>query len=192
MSISRFVEALKNTPRTGWVQRGIPASVAEDIASHIFEVSITCIDLGTRLAKEKIINERLVEKATVLALLHDLPESVTGDLNRYVGEFMGSAKKDLEKRAFEEIGIESIRELYEKYSREDQVNLLVKICDRVSTYSQAIRYKRIGYSVDDIITSSLRDLASLISDFCRSIQESGDKCVSLINSYVKDLSNTRP
>jgi len=64
---------LKCTPRTGWVMRGI--TKAESVADHGFGVTFISLILAemvdTPLDKVKLLT---------IALIHDLPESVLGDL----------------------------------------------------------------------------------------------------------------
>ncbi|RNJ76028.1 MAG: HD domain-containing protein [Nitrosopumilus sp. H13] len=63
---------LKNTPRQGWVEK-LGMSNSESVADHSYLVAVICMvfsDIG-RHDSEKIIK---------MALLHDLAESITGDL----------------------------------------------------------------------------------------------------------------
>jgi len=64
---------LKCTPRTGWMMRGVTA--AESVADHSFGVAFISLILAELV-------EPPLDKAKLLtiALLHDLPESVIGDL----------------------------------------------------------------------------------------------------------------
>lgn len=64
---------LKQTPRSGWQQRGIPN--VESVAAHSYGVAYTALVLS------EVVNE-VLDRARLLAMaiLHDLPESVTGDI----------------------------------------------------------------------------------------------------------------
>ena len=64
---------LKHAPRTGWAMRGV--ADAESVAGHSFGVALVCLILAELV-------DQSVDKAKLLttALLHDLPESVIGDL----------------------------------------------------------------------------------------------------------------
>jgi putative hydrolase of HD superfamily len=64
---------LKRTLRTGWVMRGVPD--AESVADHSFGVAFVSLLLADLV-------DQPLDRAKVLtiALLHDLPESVTGDI----------------------------------------------------------------------------------------------------------------
>ena len=60
---------LKRTPRAGWVMRGV--ADAESVADHSFGVAFISMILAEIVDKAKLLT---------IALLHDLPESVIGDL----------------------------------------------------------------------------------------------------------------
>jgi len=64
---------LKRVPRTGWVMRGVAG--AESVADHSFGVAFISLILAEMV--EQSVNEA---KLLTIALLHDLPESVIGDL----------------------------------------------------------------------------------------------------------------
>jgi putative hydrolase of HD superfamily len=75
----RFVQIagrLKSTVRTGWVDRGVPREAAESVADHTFRVALLAwlASAGTGLDRDRVL---------ILALLHDLAESITGDLTPY-------------------------------------------------------------------------------------------------------------
>jgi len=64
---------LKQVPRTGWAMRGVPNG--ESVADHSFGVAFLALVLSEMIALP-------VDRARVvaIALIHDLPEGVTGDL----------------------------------------------------------------------------------------------------------------
>jgi putative hydrolase of HD superfamily len=64
---------LKRTPRSGWAMRGIPD--AENVAAHSYGVTFIAMVLIE-------LSDQPLDAAKVLsiALLHDLPESVLGDI----------------------------------------------------------------------------------------------------------------
>lgn len=68
---------LKQLPRTGWAVRGIP--VVETVGAHSYGVALWTLWLAQRqnLREPGSID---VAKALSMALVHDLPESSTGDL----------------------------------------------------------------------------------------------------------------
>jgi len=64
---------LKRTPRTGWVQRGVPNP--ENVAAHSFGVVFTTLILAPLVAENVDLG-----KALAMAALHDLPEGLTTDI----------------------------------------------------------------------------------------------------------------
>lgn len=84
---------LKLIPRTGWVLRGV--ADAESVADHSFGVAFLSLILAE-------LTDRPLDKAKLLtiALLHDLPESVVGDLPTSVAAcFPVEAKRKAEMKA---------------------------------------------------------------------------------------------
>ena len=68
------VGMLKRTPRTGW--QFLPGAEGESVADHSFRVAMIAFVL-VRLDGSEIDADRVLR----LALVHDLPEARTGDLN---------------------------------------------------------------------------------------------------------------
>ena len=64
---------LKRLPRTGWVMRGVPG--AESIADHSYGVAFISLLLA-QMVDQQVDQAKLL----TIALIHDLPESVIGDL----------------------------------------------------------------------------------------------------------------
>lgn len=71
LALLAAAEKLKQTKRAGWVQRAVPS--AESVADHSYRVAL----LAMILADDADINK---ETALQMALLHDLAESITGDI----------------------------------------------------------------------------------------------------------------
>ncbi len=65
---------LKRTPRTGW--QFLAGSEGESVADHSFRVAMIAFTLA-RMDDEEVDHNRVLH----LALVHDLPEARTGDLN---------------------------------------------------------------------------------------------------------------
>lgn len=66
---------LKTTPRTGWHLRGVPAP--ESVADHVFGTSFVVLVL-MEMSEEPLDREKVL----LLALVHDLAESVVSDIPR--------------------------------------------------------------------------------------------------------------
>lgn len=133
---------LKCVPRAGWVMRGV--SEAESVADHTFGVAFVSLLLCELV-------ERPVDRAKVLtvALLHDLPESATGDVPRpAAAHFPAGAKREAESSALSEL-LRTLpagdqwrswwREFEEGSSPEGR---LVRDADRLDMMIQAYVYER--------------------------------------------------
>jgi putative hydrolase of HD superfamily len=87
---------LKRTPRTGWLDRGVPPDLTESVADHSFRVT-----LMTWLAAAEA-PELDRDRVLKLALIHDLAEAITGDLTPHdSNELLAmdpSARRDLLNR----------------------------------------------------------------------------------------------
>lgn len=187
MRLLEIVNAVKNTPRLGWVQRGVPSSIAETIAEHIIETSVICLDLGDLFLREYIFSEKEIKESILIALIHDLPEGVVGDLNRYVSKRIGDLKKVLEKTVIDDMNNKLIKDLFEEYINMSSVkSLLAKLCDRIATYTQALRYDRLGYNTSDIIENTKAEIKNLVESICLS----RERCREIINEYIQRIEST--
>lgn len=133
---------LKTTPRTGWAQRGIPQP--ESVAAHSHGVALMTL-LLLELVTEKLDRA----KALAMATLHDLPESVTGDLSLGASRHLPEgAKRQAENSALEELlsGLPFAvdwRELWREFEeRLSQEALLVRDADRLDLLAQALVYEQ--------------------------------------------------
>jgi len=82
----------KRTFRTGWVLHGVER--VESVADHMYRMAVMALLLPN-------IDEQSKVRCMKLALVHDLAESVVGDLT----DFDGISKEDKHRRETE-IGIE--------------------------------------------------------------------------------------
>jgi putative hydrolase of HD superfamily len=73
-----YVGQAKRTYRTGWVLRGVDK--VESIADHMYRMSIMSLLLPTT-----IVSDESKVRCMKLSLVHDLAESVVGDLTEYDG-----------------------------------------------------------------------------------------------------------
>lgn len=71
IDLLRHLLRLKSTPRTGWLDRGVPPSETESIADHILMTAL----IGWITADASLDRDRVLK----LALVHDLAEAITGD-----------------------------------------------------------------------------------------------------------------
>src|SRR6185369_9280711 len=106
------LQRLKRLDRTGWILRGLPNGT-ESVASHSFGVAVTAMFIADRVNRSGAQAD--LEKIMRLALLHDWPEVLVGDMPRTATMFFGSdARKNAEGKAFAEI-VAPMNELGIKY-----------------------------------------------------------------------------
>lgn len=138
---------LKVTPRTGWAVRGVPRF--ESVADHSHGVALVALMLSD------LVDEDLdVQKILAMATIHDLAESVTGDLSLGASRLLPDGAKDqMETAALDELldGVafaDKWRGLWREF--EDQTSAeakLVRDADRVDLLTQALFYERTTGSV---------------------------------------------
>ncbi len=129
---------LKDTPRSGWLRRNL--APVESVADHSYAVALLAFVLADELDADRT---RLVE----LALLHDLPESIVGDITP-LDSVSRKTKARLEHNAARtlaqklhrpEILRDAFAELEASKTRESK---LVHELDKLDLAIQAKRYER--------------------------------------------------
>ncbi len=133
---------LKTTPRTGWAQRGVPQ--VESVADHTCGVALTALTLA-----EIIPGSWDRGKILQMAILHDLAESVTGDLSLGGSRLLpDGAKAEMEQRAMAELltdqgfGEGWLRTWNEFEDLACGEARIVRDADRVDLLTQALVYER--------------------------------------------------
>ena len=136
------VNRLKTTPRTGWAVKGVPDF--ESVADHSHGVAFIAL-----LMTDLVAGDFDREKVVSMAVMHDLPESVTGDLSLGGSRLLPKgAKAEAEKLAmvelFEGHGFgPRWQALWQEF--EDQATRearLVRDADRIDLLVQALVYER--------------------------------------------------
>ncbi|EDW37346.1 GL25580 [Drosophila persimilis] len=140
--ILQFMELignLKHTKRTGWVLRDV--NDCESISGHMYRMSMLTFLLD---GSEGLNQIRCME----LALVHDLAESLVGDITPFCG-VSKEEKRAMEFKAMEDICklIEPrgkrIMELFEEYEHaESAESRFVKDLDRLDMVMQAFEYEK--------------------------------------------------
>ncbi|AWR95849.1 HD domain-containing protein [Acidianus brierleyi] len=158
MQLEKLLISCKNLVRTGWMQKGIPPSIGETVASHSFEAAILAFTIASKL-KDKGVNVN-PDHAAVIALFHDVGESILGDFPKWTSEKIN--KRDVELEAFKElgVGVDLFIEFKEKKTLESNI---AKLSDRLSTVLQAKRYIKLGYDAQEIANSYLDEINYLVS-----------------------------
>jgi putative hydrolase of HD superfamily len=147
---------MKAIPRSGWISHGVALQDVESVADHTFS---TCA-LALLLADLEVKRGRRVKVERVLriAVLHDMPESLTFDISKEYLEYLGqrgeAIKGELEHAAWKHLasGLKepSIRRVYTRLMKEFDAeqtieSRIVHAADRLDILLQVIAYRRRGY-----------------------------------------------
>ena len=161
MGVLDFLEraqSLKRIPRSGWISRGVRLDHVESVAEHTFSTSVIAMILAELLMEQ---GERVDElKVLKMALLHDIGESLTFDIDRRhveeFGELGRRLKVKIEAKAIEKVLSElSPRKSSREYQKMLTKELLegktieskiVNAADRLDLLLQTIDYEKVGYS----------------------------------------------
>ncbi len=147
---------MKVIPRSGWISHGISLRDVESVADHSFSTCVLSMLLSDLEAKAgKRVN---VERVLRLALLHDMPESLTFDISkeylRYLGPRGHAIKSELEQSAWKHIAeglkdpqlLRAYTRLQREFAAEQTIeSRLVHAADRLEILLQGIEYRKKGY-----------------------------------------------
>lgn len=133
MNLMEYVLRLKETPREGWVRKGIPSP--ENVASHSYSTAM----LAYLLAKSE---GQDADRAVKMALVHDLGEAVTGDIiSEHLSKEERREKNHAELQILRDILEDELLELAEEYfARDSPTARIVKEADVLEMVFQAARY----------------------------------------------------
>ncbi|ALL01662.1 HD superfamily hydrolase [Pyrodictium delaneyi] len=165
--LDKMLAALKSTPRTGWMLRGVHAAIAESIAEHMAESTVLALVIAEKLRENGV--EIDVLRAATIAAVHDLSESVIGDIVKLTADAIGKERKEqLELNvAKNTLGDDNmlyalIKEYIEQTTPEARV---AKLAEILSTLLQSLRYIMQGYrGVSEIACSSARAIKKMIEN----------------------------
>ena len=137
-----LTQALKTTPRTGWVNHGVDAP--ESIADHMYRMSLMA------MVAARTMPDLDQARCVNLALVHDLAEALVGDITPHdpvTKEEKARMESDAMKKIRDVLGAalggEEIEALWHEY--EDQVTdeaKLLKDLDKLEMIMQAGEYER--------------------------------------------------
>ncbi|MCF7802226.1 MAG: HD domain-containing protein [Candidatus Marinimicrobia bacterium] len=136
------IYTLKQTKRAGWLQSGITPAEGESVADHSFFVALLALLIAP--AEGEHINR---EKAVQMALLHDLAESVIGDLTPEDG-VTATEKFNREKSALQQLlgdipDGEALMMLWLEFEQGDSPEAeFVRRLDKLEMALQAARYEK--------------------------------------------------
>ncbi len=143
ISSLEHIYQLKTMPRSGWLQSGIDEVGVESIAAHSYGMSILILSLRSA-AQAAGVN---VERALNMALVHDIAESIVGDMTPHDNVSEGD-KYVAEAAALEEI-VKNVqqgdyfRDLWEDFeSIKSPEAKFVKRIDKLDMLIQAYLYEK--------------------------------------------------
>ena len=168
MEIRHMLDALSSLARTGWMLRGVPHTLAESVAEHIFRSTVIALELGLRL-RDRGINIDPYRAASI-ALVHDLAESVIGD----IAKTSGIDKSGAEERAMESLPLHpEAKRLYHEFEEGGSIEARVaRIAELAATMLKAEYYMELGYNrVEEIRESSLKAIEGIISGMDPAVAE---------------------
>ena len=144
-----FVTELKKIRRSGWAfKAGINSP--ESVADHSFSLSVMTMVISD-------LEGLNTERALKMAIIHDLAESITGDI--MPDKITRGAKKILENKAMATILNKLPKSLRIEYSQiwdeyvteRSEISKLVHRLDKLEMILQAIEYMSSGHSAEALV-----------------------------------------
>jgi len=138
MDLFHKVGKLKEIKRKGWIRYNIPSP--ESVAEHVFRVAFIAMMVGKEMDAD-------VLKLLKMALIHDVPEVICGDITPHNGisqEKKRRMEEDAIKRLFSKLPdgkeyVELWEEIEEGKSKEAKI---LKDIDKLELMLQASEYKQ--------------------------------------------------
>mgnify|MGYP006269766317 CR=1 FL=1 len=151
------VMRLKLIPRSGWISYRVNKQDLEPVSSHSYSVAVIALTLSEMM---RLRNQRINEEQVLrMALLHDLPESITFDISkeylRYLGRKGSQLKTRRARKATSNIlaGLQNkslawvLRTSLEEYRDSKSLEARIVHCaDGLDLLLQVIEYEKMGYS----------------------------------------------
>lgn len=146
VEFSKLIGNLKKNKRTGWITKANIEN-AESVADHTFRTAILAMVIGD---VRKLDTEKMIR----MALLHDLEESVMGDLDVKTKKKLGQKEvKKMEINSIEKILGKLPEELKNKYmalwnetkEKKSKEAKIIESIDKLEMAFQALEYEKEGY-----------------------------------------------
>ena len=161
-SLGEVLLALSSLARTGWMLDGVPARDAETVAEHSYVAAVIALEVALRLRERGAMIDPY--RAATLALVHDMAESVIGDITRRAG--LGEAKKRAEEEAFGGLPVHpGVKELFREFEGDGSLEARVaRASELLATAWRARVYLNRGYRVSRILESTRREAARVAEE----------------------------
>jgi len=106
----------KELPRQGFIAMGFKRNEADSVAAHSFSTALLSYFLAKQLQKEGTKID--AEKVLKMGLVHDIGETIVGDVGTFVKGMAGGVFKDIEE--------EGVKALVKDLDSEDEITKLVE------------------------------------------------------------------
>jgi len=165
---------LKKMVRSGWIYSGVSKADTESVADHSYMITLLTLILALK-EKEKG-NNIDIEKTLVMAILHDLPESISQDLDRRIRKYSPKKydefKTDLDREAIKHLFnnlpgktgdylLEVFQEFHAKKTLEARI---VMEADRLETILQMSDYIQRGYP-RELFSEFINNFSEEVDDY---------------------------
>jgi len=135
---------LKTIPRMGWRVRGVRDG--ESVAEHSYAVALIVMLLAPRLSETIDVS-----RAVRIALVHDLPEHMLGDIHAPASHMLGEdVKEAAELRILLDLmgddgSADEVTGLWQEFAERSSVEgRLVRAVDKLEMFTQAYLYEQEG------------------------------------------------
>jgi putative hydrolase of HD superfamily len=150
------LQPLEGLARTGWAMHGI--ANPETVAGHVLGACHMILALGPRVSPKLD-----VERCLALALVHDAPEALLGDLPKAAAELLppgakAAAEESAARRllaALSPLAVECFAEYGAQGTREAR---FARLCDRLQIGVRLVGYERLGVRGLEPFASTIRTL----------------------------------
>lgn len=131
----------KELPRQGFIAMGFKRNEADSVAAHSFSTALLGYFLAKQLKKE---GQKIdANKVLKMGLVHDIGETIVGDVGTFVKGMASGVFKDIEKEGVKALvdGLDSSEEiikLVEEYNQRKTLEArIVKVADNLDALAQA-------------------------------------------------------
>jgi len=131
----------KELPRQGFIAMGFKRNEADSVAAHSFSTALLAYFFAKQLQKE---GEKIdADKVLKMGLVHDIGETIVGDVGTFVKGMAGGVFKDIEEEGVRALvseldSKEEIMQLISEYNgRKTLEARVVKVADNLDALAQA-------------------------------------------------------
>ena len=131
----------KELPRQGFIAMGFKRNEADSVAAHSFSTALLSYFLAKQLQKEGVKIDP--DKVLKMGLMHDIGETIVGDVGTFVKGMAGGVFKNIEEEGVKALveGLdfkdEIIKLVSEYNDRETLEARVVKVADNLDALAQA-------------------------------------------------------